>query len=697
MVRKMLINAQRPQELRLAIVAGGVLDAYQVAVAEAGLSRHNIYRGLVASVQPSLDAAFIDFGATKDGFLSSDDVVKEARHRQPAEGKRPRIDQLLERGRSLVVQVTKDAAGGKGAAVTTNISLAGRYLVLMPYDDVRGISRKVEDEETRAKLKELAGKLDVPPGCGFILRTAALGQTKTTLNRDLSALLRVWRKILAEAAKGKGAKLLYSDQDLIVQAVRDALDASIDEVLVDDDAAFDKAQAAMQAFMPRAKTRLVRYRERVPLFSRFGLETQIESIYSRTVTLPSGGSIVIDRTEALTAIDVNSGRATRSSHHEDTYLKVNLEAAREVARQLRLRDIGGLIVVDFIDMRASKNEKEVEKALRETLKVDKARVDVGRISHNGLLEINRQRLGTPLASRTHRPCPTCGGSGAIPSPETVSLSLLRRIEERAAAGNIGGARVALHPELADALQNGYRQELAALEREFDLRIEIIASTSLHRSQEQLSWLDRPAGEAKRKAASAPAVVGVSELTVAPDREEKPARRRRKGRGDKAVEVPIDEEPAEDAGEAAAEAAAETPAEEGKEGRRRRRRGGRRRKKAGAASGGAGEGAAEPAEEVGEQPGADVAPEPESEDEAEGAAETTEGAADSGGAAAKRRRRRRGGRRRRSKSGSAANGAADAADAAEPADAEPFGSLDGIGRGLPTLAEPDDDEPWPLLR
>ncbi|MEW6335903.1 MAG: Rne/Rng family ribonuclease, partial [Acidobacteriota bacterium] len=545
MTRRMLINAQRTEEVRVAVVSGSTLDAYRVSVAQAGQIRGNIYRGVVVSIQASLDAAFVDFGAAKHGFLPADEVVAEAAHRTPPSSGRARADSLLERGRPLLVQVSKEPGGEKGAALTTNVSLAGRYLVFTPFDDTRGISRKVEDDEIRKELREITDKLEVPAGSGMILRTAALGQSKSTLTRDLAALLRLWKKIHSRFTSGKGPLLIYSDQDLIVQAVRDTLDASIDEVLVDDDDAFERVSAAMRSFMPRAKTQLVRYTDRVPLFSRFGLESQIEQIFKPRVALPSGGSIVIEGTEALTAVDVNSGRTSRGGSNEDTYLTTNLEAAREVARQLRLRDIGGLVVVDFIDMRAPRNRREVEKALREAVKIDRARTDIGKISHNGLLEINRQRLGTPLEARTHRSCPTCGGAGTIPSPETVSLNLLRRIEERAATSPLAAVRVALHPELADAFQNQHRQALAALEREFDLRLEIVAATHLHRSQEDVTWTARDPRDTRRT--PAPAAVAVTELT-----EEGP------------------EVPAEDGSEAGA----------GKT--KKRRRGGRRRRKDSAA-------------------------------------------------------------------------------------------------------------------
>jgi ribonuclease E len=568
----MLINAQRPEELRIAIVRDGTLESFQVDVAESGLARGNIYRGTIANVQPSLNAAFIDYGAERHGFLAIQDVVPEAYYHSPR-GSQARIEEVLERGRPIVVQVTRDAVDQKGASLTTSLSLAGRYIVLTPFDDTRGVSRKVEDEDTRRKLKTLAAGLELPPGCGVIVRTNALDQSKTTISRDLAALLRLWKRVQAAAVAGKGSRLLYSDQDLIVQALRDHLDSTIEEVLVDDDAAYQKAEAYVQAVMPRAKLRLERYQERLPLFSRFDLEPQIDRIYERRVELPSGGSIVIDGTEALTAIDVNSGRSTRAATQEETALHTNNEAAAEVARQLRLRDIGGLVVVDFIDMRASKNQRRVEKALRDAMKADKARSTVGRISANGLLEINRQRIKQALQVRTHRPCPTCAGTGRLASPELVTLNLLRRIEAHAASGRVQGVRIRLHPELADAMQNSRRQELAELEREFDIHIEVIAAAGLHRPEEQIEWLkrERPAAPPRR---AKPAVVALEpwDLTLAAA----------------GAETGGEAEPPEPPGKdnrAAIDRAADTPegpspVDDGEDTQRgrKRRRGGRKRKR-----------------------------------------------------------------------------------------------------------------------
>jgi ribonuclease E len=694
----MLINAQRSEELRIAIVQGNTLENYQVDIAESGLTRGNIYRGLIANIQPSLNAAFIEYGAERHGFLAIQDVVPEAYYRSP-KGGHPRIEDVLEKNKPIVVQIAKDSIGQKGAALTTSLSLAGRYLVLTPFEDTRGVSRKVEDEDIRKKLKTLANGLDLPQGCGVIVRTNALDQTKATLSRDLAALLRLWKRVQAAALEGKGTRLIYSDQDLILQALRDYLDSSIEEVLVDDEAAFQKARAYMQAFMPRGKTRLTYYSDRLPLFTRYGLESQIDRIYERRVDLPAGGSIVIDGTEALTAIDVNSGRSTKAATQEETALSTNLEAANEVARQLRLRDIGGLVVVDFIDMRASKNQRRVEKTLKDALKEDKARASVGRISSNGLLEINRQRIQQALEVRTHRSCPTCNGSGRLASEEMVSLSLLRRLEARAASGTIQGVRIGLHPELADAFQNGRRKELSDLEQEFDIKIEIIAAPGLHRPDEQIEWYKRekPLPPPKPRPAAVtlqpwdlalPGIDEEEEEEAAPAAAPKAARpqrergrdRKRKGRERVLPQEKPQEPEKEDGAETVATAAEETPGE-AEARRRKRRRGGRKRKKAngqGVTAGGA------PAEAAGIAPVAPAAEPWDSGDDEGGYEEAGEAGATGpeteAGAAAKRergrrRRRRRGGRSHEAKG-----------------EGEPGGESPGPAEAAPVSAPPPPENP-----
>ncbi|MDY7091371.1 MAG: Rne/Rng family ribonuclease [Acidobacteriota bacterium] len=643
MSRKMLINARHSDELRVAIIDNGILEAYEVEAAESGLTRGNIYRGVVAKIESSLNAAFIDYGAERHGFLPGDDIVPDAYHKKYGGKGRPKIADVLERGKPILVQVTKEAVGQKGAALTTSISLAGRYMVLTPFDDTRGVSRKVEDDQNRKRLREQMGGFNMPDGCGAIARTNAQDQSKTNLNRDLNALLRLWKRIAAELSKGKGPRLLYSDQDLVLQALRDYLDSSIEEVHVDDDDVLKKAEQYMRAFMPRARTKLIRYDGRIPLFARFHLDEQIDRIYDRTVQLPSGGSIVIDGTEALTAIDVNSGRTRGGNSHEDTVARTNLEAAAEVARQLRMRDIGGLVVVDFIDMRHRRNHRKVEKALRDSMKVDRARVSIGRISDNGLLEINRQRIKQALQLRTHRPCPTCSGSGTIASPEFVGLSLLRRIEARAAAGDLRAVRIALHPELADGIQNNRRRELAQLEAEYGIRIEIVAATHLHRSEEQVEW---KRGQGSKSEGTAPPRSAVAALTASDLMDGRSSRRRGRSRRSEEEEASKAESAAASDGAADSGSGEEQDGEEKKPRRRRRRR---RRRRGSSGGDGAGKDASGSQQE---QQGSQQRDSSKDSDKAdEKAAKTSQDSKDSdqdGDEESTGRRRRR---RRRGRSGS----------------------------------------------
>ncbi len=642
MTRRMLINAQDRAELRVALANDKALDDYKVDVAERGLTRGNIYFGIIANIQPSLNAAFIDYGAERHGFLAIQDVVPDAYYKK-AQGKRPKIEDVLEKGRPIVVQVTREPEGTKGAALTTNLSLAGRYLVLMPFDRTRGISRKVQSDDQRDELNAVVDQLAIPDDCGVIVRTNALGQNKTALNRDLRALLRLWKRIGTEARSCKGTKLLYSDQDIVLQALRDFLDNEVEEVLVDEDQAFEKAQEYMKAFMPRSKTTLTRYTGRAPIFSTLDLEPQIEMIYERSVKLPSGGSIVIDPTEALVAIDVNSGRSTQASSQEETALKTNVEAATEVARQLRLRDIGGLIVVDFIDMRSRRNQRRVEKQLRDAMKPDRARFSLAKISANGLLEINRQRLHQAIQLRTHRACPTCTGTGRIASPEIVCLHLLREIEARAAAGFMKGVKVGMHPELADFIQNERRRELLRLEDEFDIEIEIVASSKLHRPEQEVSWFAKDRAEIQRL-----------EKERAEEKRQEELEASAASIGDNeaeelTAELELDDEPEEDTDD--------EPVRK----RSRRRRGGRRRRKAKTAAGE-------------EAPPAEDSEDGKSE-KSEKSEKTVEAVADSDSdeedvVRRKRRRRRprRRGRRAAAGEDGAANGESSDAELAEATDA-----------------------------
>jgi len=596
----MLINGRHAEELRVAIVdETGRLQGYRVAMGEAGVERGNIYRGVVANIEPSLDAAFIEYGASRHGFLKRHDVVPEAYHnpgkkkssggkgeskgKGKGKGKSQGIADVLQKGQPVLVQVTRDAVANKGATLTTNISIAGRYLVLKPYEGTPGVSRKVEDETLRRKLREKVKSL-VAGDFGFIVRTNAADQTKTELKGDLDRLKRLWKQALAESKKGRGAKMVYDDQDLVIQVLRDYLNAVVAEILVDDEVIFEHAQRYLAAVAPRRKIPLELYNERTPLFSRFKLEPQIAAIYRRQVPLPSGGSLVIDGTEALTAIDVNSGKATRGESQKDTALNTNLEAADEVARQLRLRDIGGLVVVDFIDMRTQKHQRAVEKAVKEAMKPDKARSHTSKLSANGLLEINRQRVGQALTLRTHVVCDACRGTGWLPAPDMAALGLLRRIEARAAEVNLDRARVHLNPETAQQLQNRRRTQLAALEHTYNCHIEVLAAPDLRPGEERLEWRVRT-GLPPEEPREAPVALARAAAPALAEPEADPApeetssgsskRRGRRRRNPRAAN-----------GEADAGANTETaPAEEGaaeekprsSSSRRRRRR--RRKKKA----------------------------------------------------------------------------------------------------------------------
>jgi len=495
----MLLNGTRPAEVRAAILHKGRLDQLEIEVRDAFLLKGNIYKGRIANVESSLNACFVEFGAEKQGFLPIDEIAPSAYHKKWTKKERPRITDVMQKGREVLVQVVKDAVGNKGAALTTRISLAGRYIVLMPLDDTRGVSRKISSDKVRKQTKELAAALKVPEEYGFIVRTAGMDRTKTDLNRDVAQLVRSWRNTEQMAETATAPALLHEDRDLVVRMLRDYYDSSIDRILIDSEEDFNRAMEYFTKVMPRNKSVLQHYSARVPLFARYNVETQIEDIFSRRADLPSGGYILIDPTEALISIDVNSGRSTKQKSQEETALHTNLEAAAEVARQLRLRDLGGLIVIDFIDMSTKKANRDVEKAMKEAMKPDKARSYVSKISENGLLEVNRQRLRQALQSQTHRSCPTCEGLGVIPAPDFVARKLLRTIEAKAAGSSHAKVIVKLHPELADHLQNLNRRGLIDIENRFGLIVEIEGRPGLHRGEEEMRWLSMSAlSEAEKR-------------------------------------------------------------------------------------------------------------------------------------------------------------------------------------------------------
>ena len=467
MSRQMLINAEEPEEYRLAIVSGNKLEEFFVETTTRENTIGNIYKAVVANVQPSLQAAFVNFGAEKNGFLQVHEVHPEYYQREPSEeGGRARIQDALRPGQELMVQVVKEATATKGAFMTTYISLPGRYLVLMPGSKHGGISRRIEDEQQRKRLRKIISDLPVPDGIHLIVRTAGENRTKRELSRDFSYLFRLWENIKASAQKVQSPTLLYQERDLAIRAVRDYFITGIKRIRVDNKEVYKRVKDFMAIVSPRHRWLVKLYKAKRPIFAEYQLENQIETIYSNRVPLKSGGSLVIDTTEALVAVDVNSGRSSREKELEETAFKTNLEAAVEVPRQLRLRDLGGLVVIDFIDMKDRKHNRQVEKALREEFKNDRARTEMGRISKFGLLEISRQRLRPPLHSSSHVPCNRCRGTGVVRSTEATALAYLRRIWLELSRGEVNQVRGYFSKEVADYLQNRKRAELLKLESRY---------------------------------------------------------------------------------------------------------------------------------------------------------------------------------------------------------------------------------------
>lgn len=477
-MKRMLINATQAEELRVAIVDGQSLYDIDIEQPSKEQKKSNIYKGRIFRIEPSLEAAFVEYGGGRHGFLPLKEISRDY-FQAGVDHNKAGIRELLREGQEIVVQVDKEERGNKGAALTTFISLAGRYMVLMPNSpSAGGVSRRIEGED-RAALKDALDKLNIPDEMGVIIRTAGVGRDAEELQWDLDYLLNVWRAI-AEAALSKPAPfLIYQESRLIVRALRDYLRADIGEILVDTEEMYEHAKEFMQQVMPQTLRKLKHYKDDIPLFNRFQIESQIEGAYERNVRLPSGGSIVVDQTEALTAVDVNSSRATKGSDIEDTAFQTNLEAAEEVARQLRLRDLGGLVVIDFIDMASNKHQREVENRLANALKYDRARVQVGRISRFGLLEMSRQRLRPSLGESSQIVCPRCDGHGRMRSVESLSLSIIRVAEEHAMKENTGQVLVQAPVEIANYLLNEKRGALGEIEKRHEAPIVIVADEQLH--------------------------------------------------------------------------------------------------------------------------------------------------------------------------------------------------------------------------
>ena len=638
--KKMLINVMHPEEARVAIVHDGRLMELNIEISGKEQAKGNIYKGIVLRVEPGLQAAFVDIGRAKPGFLQMgelhpdfwqwrDDVPEDQRKR------RPRIQEVLRRGQELVVQVEKDERDTKGSALTSYLSLPGRYMVIMPGSDSTGISRKVEQEGERKKLKEIVAGLNVPEGIGYIIRTEAVGRTPEELQKDLENLLELYDDIKARAAEATGAGEIYRDSGLIIRSIRDYFSDDIDEVLVDSKDAYREAKEFFRETMPACEKRVKLHKEKRPIFSRFQLEEQIDQIYEKRVSLPSGGSLIIEPTEALVSIDVNSGKSSGERGIEDTAFKTNLEAAEEVARQLRLRDLGGLIVIDFIDMRERKHNIEVEKTLKQALKMDKARVNLGRISEFGMLEMSRQRIAKTLNDAIHLACPHCEGRGKVKSVEAMAVSFLRKVHAAAAKGTVAEVRGSLPLEVAYYLLNRKKRDLTQIENDYEIEVTVKGKPSFTMNQLELETVKR------EKPRMEDVLASEAEAAEAPKQSERKEAERKEARPEAA---------------AAEEKSAEGGGAEG--GKKRKRR---RKKKKHAGEGTAAAEQAAEASTMGEHP---AEPEQEAAPVAAEASGQGEGAASE--ATAKSRKRKR--RRRKGGKGQDGGGAETAAPVAETAPA-----------------------------
>ncbi len=490
-MKRMLFNATQAEELRVAIVDGQKLIDLDIESANKEQRKSNIYKAVITRVEPSLEACFVDYGTDRHGFLPFKEISRQ--YLKPRKGngadtddgdseggggRGGRIQDQLREGMELIVQVDKDERGNKGAALTTYISLAGRYLVLMPNNPRGGgVSRRVEGEE-RNELRDAIAGLEVPNGMSVIARTAGIGRTTEELQWDLNYLLQLWHAIEEAAKLQTGAFLIYQESSLVIRAIRDYFQPDIGELLIDTEAVFEQAQQFMSHVMPANVHRVKLYKDDVPLFSRFQIEHQIETAFARQVVLPSGGAIVIDHTEALVSVDVNSARATKAGDIETTALNTNLEAADEIARQLRLRDLGGLVVIDFIDMESAKNQREVETRLKEALKYDRARVQLGKISRFGLMELSRQRLRPALTESAYIPCPRCHGIGHIRGTESTALHILRILQEEAMKDNTAQVVAQVPVDVATFLLNEKRSEVLSIETRFKVNVLLVPNRHL---------------------------------------------------------------------------------------------------------------------------------------------------------------------------------------------------------------------------
>ncbi len=486
-MKRMLVNATQSEERRLAIVDGQKLLDYEIEIEGREQRKGNIYKAVVTRVEPSLEACFVDYGEDRHGFLPFKEISKQY-FAQGVSVSQARIQDVIREGQEILVQVEKEERGNKGAALTTFVSLAGRYVVLMPNNPRGGgVSRRIEGED-RAELKENMDQLEYPAGASIIARTAGIGRSAAELQWDLNYLIKLWTAIDGAGKGGKGAFLIYQESSLVIRAIRDYFNSDIGDILFDTDDVYEQARQFMAHVMPEHEHRVKRYRDDAPLFSRFQIEHQIESAYARTVQLPSGGAIVIDHTEALVSVDVNSARAIKGGDIEETATRTNLEAADEVARQMRLRDLGGLIVIDFIDMEESRNRRDVENRLRDALRQDRARVQFGTISKFGLMEMSRQRLRPALSEGASIPCPRCGGSGHIRDTESSALQILRIIQEESLKDSTASVLCQVPVDVASFLLNEKRSEIAKIEMKQRINVLLVPNKTLETPNYKLERL-----------------------------------------------------------------------------------------------------------------------------------------------------------------------------------------------------------------
>ena len=478
-MKRILVNGTQPEELRVALIEEHKLFDFDIEYPSGAEKKSNIYKGKISRIEASLEAAFVDIGSEKHAFLPFKEVAP--RYYRPSSKEsdhRPTIKEALIAGQELIVQVEKDERGTKGAALTTYLSLPGRYLVLMPNNPkAGGISRRIEGED-RTELREHLNTLNKPEDMGLIVRTAGSGKQEKDLQWDLDYLLKLWQAIEHAGQSHTAPSLIYQDSSLLIRVLRDYLRSDVEEILIDDPVLFEEAREFVGKVIPTYLSRLNRYQEKTPLFARFNIEAQIEGAFDRIVQLPSGGSIVFDYGEALTAIDINSARSTKGSDIEETALNTNVEAAEEIARQLRLRDLGGLLVIDSIDMHSPKHQHQVEQVLREAMKPDRARVQIGRISRFGLMEMSRQRLRTSLGESSYVSCPRCQGQGTIRNDRSLALSILRLIEEMARKERTEHIAASLPASVSNFLLNEKRATLSHIELSNQVKITIDANPAL---------------------------------------------------------------------------------------------------------------------------------------------------------------------------------------------------------------------------